>query len=132
MKTLIQIYTYKYLFKHKIYGIFSQLIKSQNKLNTLRGYCYRNIPNFRKCVFFLVLTEYTCTYSLLVLCKRSNQTPKVLVSRFKYILYDYFDLFLKRRLLKIAKPPVLRTCGNDNSNSRYGNYLKFVKAFLDR
>ena len=63
-----------------------------------------------------------------------NRTPKVLISRFKYILYDYFDtcLFLKRRLLKIAKPPVLRTCGNDNSKSRYGNDLKFVMAFLDR
>ena len=51
-------------------------------------------------------------------------------------------LFLKRRLLKIAKPKehnhiqrlgsVLRTCGNDNSKSRYGNDLKFVMAFLDR
>ena len=41
-------------------------------------------------------------------------------------------LFLKRRLLKIAKPPVLQTCGNDNSKSRYGNDLKFVMAFLDR
>ena len=41
-------------------------------------------------------------------------------------------LFLKRRLLKIAKSPVLRTCGNDNSKSRYGNDLKFVMAFLDR
>ena len=40
-------------------------------------------------------------------------------------------LLLKRRLLKIAKPPVLRTCGNDNSKSRYGNDLKFVMAFLD-
>ena len=42
-------------------------------------------------------------------------------------------LFLKRRLLKIAKrTPVLRTCGNDNSKSRYRNDLKFVMAFLDR
>ena len=41
-------------------------------------------------------------------------------------------LILKRRLLKIAKPPVLRTCANDNSKSRYGNDLKFVMAFLDR
>ena len=41
-------------------------------------------------------------------------------------------LFLKRRLLKIAKPPVLQTCGNDNSKSRYGNDLKFVMTFLDR
>ena len=41
-------------------------------------------------------------------------------------------LFLKRRLLKIAKPPVLSTGGNDNSKSIYGNDLKFVMAFLDR
>ena len=41
-------------------------------------------------------------------------------------------LFLKSRLLKIAKLPVLQTCGNDNSKSRYGNNLKFVMAFLDR
>ena len=40
-------------------------------------------------------------------------------------------LFLKRRLLKIAKSPGLSTGGNDNSKSRYGNYLKFVIAFLD-
>ena len=33
-------------------------------------------------------------------------------------------LFLKRRLLKIAKPPVLRTCGNDNSKSRYQIHLR--------
>ena len=41
-------------------------------------------------------------------------------------------LFLNRRLLKIAKPPVLPTCGNDHSKSRYGNDLKFVMAFLDK
>ena len=35
-------------------------------------------------------------------------------------------LFLKRRLLKIAKSPVLSTGENDNSKSRYGNDLKFV------
>ena len=40
--------------------------------------------------------------------------------------------FLKRRLLKIAKSHVLRTGGSDNSNTRYGNDLKFVMAFLDR
>ena len=39
---------------------------------------------------------------------------------------------LKRRLLKIAKSPVLSTGGNDTSKSRYGNDLKFVMAFLDR
>ena len=42
------------------------------------------------------------------------------------------DLFLKRRLLKMAKSPVLSTGANDNSTSRYGNDLKFVMAFLDR
>ena len=41
-------------------------------------------------------------------------------------------LFLKHRLLKIAKSIVLRTVGSENSNPRYGNYLKFVIAFLDR
>ena len=75
-------------------------------------------------------------YFLLSLCKRSNQksNPKVLISRFKYILYDYFDscLIFKTPILKIAKPPVLRTCVNDNSKSSYGNDLKFVMAFLDR
>ena len=50
------------------------------------------------------------------MCKRSieNQTPKKLISRFKFILYDYFMttltavLLLKRRLHNIAKSPVLR------------------------
>ena len=37
-------------------------------------------------------------------------------------------LFVKRRLLKIAKSPGLSTGGNDNSKSRYGNDLKFVMA----
>ena len=41
-------------------------------------------------------------------------------------------LFLKHRLLKIAKSPVLRNCGIDDSKSRYGNDLKFVMAFLDK
>ena len=40
---------------------------------TLRGYSSRNIPNFRKCVYFYILQEYTCTYCLLSLCKRSNR-----------------------------------------------------------
>ena len=40
-------------------------------------------------------------------------------------------LFLKRRLLKIAKSLVLSTGGNDNSISRYGNDLEFVMAYLD-
>ena len=76
-------------------------------------------------------------YSLLLLCKRSNRKSNSKGVNFGIkILYFMIILtavlFLKRRLLKIAKPPVLRTCGNDNSKSRYGNDLKFVMAFLDR
>ena len=41
-------------------------------------------------------------------------------------------IFLRRRLNKIAKSPVLQTCGNYYSKPRYGNDLKFVMAFLDR
>ena len=41
-------------------------------------------------------------------------------------------LFLKCRLLKLAKSAVVRTGGNDNSKSRYGIDLKFVMTFLDR
>ena len=41
-------------------------------------------------------------------------------------------LFLKRRLLIIAKSLVLSPGGNDNSKSRYGNDLKSVMAFLDK
>ena len=41
-------------------------------------------------------------------------------------------LFLKRRLLKLAKSPVLSTRGNDNIKFRYGNDLKFLMAFLDK
>ena len=41
-------------------------------------------------------------------------------------------LFLRRRLLKIAKSPVLRTGGSDNSKPRDGNDLKFVMTFFDR
>ena len=40
-------------------------------------------------------------------------------------------LFLKRRLLKIANSPVLSTGGNDDSNFKYGNDLKFALLFLD-
>ena len=65
-----------------------------------------------------------------------NQTPKILNSLFKFICYSYLDScnkksILKRRLLNIAKSPVLRDGGNDNSTSRYGNDVKFVMAFLD-
>ena len=63
-----------------------------------------------------------------------NRTPKVLISQFKYILYDYFDscLIFKTPITQNSKTPVLQTCGNDNSKSRYGNDLKFVMAFLDK
>ena len=40
---------------------------------TLGGYSSRNIPNFRKCVYFYILPEYTGTYCLPSLCKRSNR-----------------------------------------------------------
>ena len=43
---------------------------------TLKGYSSRNIPNFRKCVYFKMLPEYICTYCLLSLCKRSNRKSK--------------------------------------------------------
>ena len=46
--------------------------------------------------------------------------------------FKYAVLLLKRRLLKIAKSPVLRNSVNDNSKSRYGSDLKFFMAFLDR
>ena len=38
-------------------------------------------------------------------------------------------ILLKRRLLKIAKLPVLSTGENNNSKSRYVNDLKFVMTF---
>ena len=38
-------------------------------------------------------------------------------------------LILKRRLLKIAKPPVLRTCGNDSSNLDMG-IVTFPSNFI--
>ena len=50
-------------------------------------------------------------------------------------------LFLKRRLLKVAKSPVLSTGGNDNSKSRYGIFFfwgggellkKYVYSFRNR
>ena len=41
-------------------------------------------------------------------------------------------LLLKRRLLKIAKSPVLQASGNNNSKSRYRNDLNIFMAFLDK
>ena len=78
---------------------------------------------------FVHIAYYDCAKDQI-----DNRTPKVLISRFKYGLYDYFDscLIYKTPITQNAKPPVLRTGGNDNSKSRYGNNLKFVMAFLDR
>ena len=53
----------------------------------------------------------------------------MLISRFKFNFMTSLTtvLLLKRRLLKIAKSPVLRTGGNDNSKSRYGsNYDSLI------
>ena len=41
-------------------------------------------------------------------------------------------LLLKRRLLKIAKSPVLQASGNNNSKSRDRNDLNYFLAFLDK
>ena len=38
-------------------------------------------------------------------------------------------LLLTRRLLKIAKSPVLQASGNNNSKSRYRNDLNFLWYF---
>ena len=63
-----------------------------------------------------------------------DQIEKVLISRLKFILYDYFDscLIFKTPITQNSKTTCLRTCGNDNSKSRYGNDLKFAMTFLDR
>ena len=72
----------------------------------------------------------------LSLLKRSNR--KSLLKRHLHVFRDlnlYFMtiltavLLLKRRLLKIAKSLVLRTGGNNNSKSRYGNDLIFYGIF---
>ena len=94
---------------------------------------YRNSENVSIFKFYQNIHVHIAYYN----CAKDqieNRTPKVLISRFKYILYEYFDscLIFETPILKIAKPLVLRTCGNDNSKSRYGNDLKFVMAFLDR
>ena len=86
---------------------------------------------------FLNLPEYIYVHIAYYLCTKDqieNRTPKMLILRFKFILYDYFDscLIFKTLINQNSKITVLRTCGNDNSNSRYGNDLKFVMAFLDR
>ena len=62
-----------------------------------------------------------------------NQNPKLLISRFKCIHYDYFNScsIFKTPITQIAKSPVLRTGGNDNSKFRYGNELKIVMTFIN-
>ena len=59
-----------------------------------------------------------------------NQTPKMLISRFKYILYGYFDrcLLFETPITQNSKITCLRTGGSNNSKSRYGNDLTFVMA----
>ena len=63
-----------------------------------------------------------------------NQTPKMLTSQFQFIDYSYFNSssIFKMPITQIAKSPVLRDGGNDNSKSSYGNDLKIFKALLDR
>ena len=56
-----------------------------------RGYSSRNIPNFRKCVYFKIVHIAYCH------CAKDQieyRTPEVLISRYKSLLYDYFDSFL--------------------------------------
>ena len=59
--------------------------------SNLRGYSSRNIPNFRKCVYFksyhnipvgLHIAYYDCAKD-----KIEIRTPKMFFSRFKLILY---------------------------------------------
>ena len=83
---------------------------------------------------FLKFYQKIHVHCLLSLCKKIKS--KIELQRWKFRdLNLYFmtilTAFLKRRLLKIAKSPVLSTGGNDNSKSRYGYDLKFVMAFLD-
>ena len=60
------------------------------KIHILKGYSSRNIPIFRKCVFkfyqnihIVYIAYYHCAKDQI-----ENRTPKVLISRFKFILYD--------------------------------------------
>ena len=88
-------------------------------------------------IFQFYQNIHDCTYCLLSLCKRSNRKSNFKDVNFLDLIFNFMTsltvvLFLKRRLLKIAKSPVLSTGGNDNSKSRYGNDLKFVMTFLNR
>ena len=62
------------------------------------------------------------------------QTPKMLISRFKFKDYSYFNScsIFETPITQLAKSPVLRASGNDNSKSRYENDLKIFMALLDR
>ena len=88
------------------------------------------MPKFRKFVYMYVhIVYYHCAKDQI-----KNQTPKMLISRFKFIDYSYFNScsIIKTPITQIAKSPVLRAGGNDNSKSRYGNDLKIFMALLDR
>ena len=71
-------------------------------------YSSRNIPNFRKCVsvkFYQNIHVHIAYYH----CEKDqieNRTPNMLISRFKFLLYDYFDSYL------IFKTPITQNSKN--------------------
>ena len=87
---------------------------------------------------YILLTQNHTITIILSLCKKIKSKIELRRCQFRDLnLYfmtslTYLFLFLKRRLLKIAKSHVLSTGGNGNSKPKYGNGLKFVMAFLDR
>ena len=101
--------------------------------NGLRGYSSRKIQISENVSIFKFYqnTHVHIAYHHCAKNQIENRTLKVFILRFKYILYDYCDSCLIFKTPNMAKPPVLQTCGNDNSKSRCGNDLKFVMAFLD-
>ena len=63
----------------------------------------------KKIVYFQILQEYTCTYCLILLYKRSNKESdsNMLISRFKFIDYSYFNsCSIFTPITQIAKSPV--------------------------
>ena len=90
----IQTDTYSSLFnKSDKVNVDETFVRKSVLVHVLR-YSSRNIPNFRKCVYFYILPEYIHEHIAYYHCAKDqieNRTPKVLISRFKYILYDYFD-----------------------------------------
>ena len=86
---------------------------------------------------FLIFTRIYIYILLTIIVQKIKSEIKLLKCQFcDFNLYFTTSLttviFLKRRLLKIAKSPVLSTGENDNSKSRYGNDLKFLMTFLNR